>query len=146
MIELRSTGTYFKVYIDRTLHIALREDEAKLSYVIIRRHVTLFFEWLKTLSVEPLIKSMYLKASEAAEQESNRVIENGYIPKEYEYAVQKATLQALKRFLHPFAERMRDGSDAMRIDTLIESMSFLMNEEAGEELSQSTCTFIPKGK
>jgi glutamyl-tRNA reductase len=127
-------------------NIALREDEAKLSYVIIRRHVTLFFEWLKTLSVEPLIKSMYLKASEAAEQESNRVIENGYIPKEYEYAVQKATLQALKRFLHPFAERMRDGSDAMRIDTLIESMSFLMNEEAGEELSQSTCTFIPKGK
>lgn len=127
-------------------NIALREDEAKLSYVIIRRHVVGFFEWLKTQSVEPLIKNMYLKAHEAALQESNRVMENGYIPKEYEYAVQKATLQALKRFLHPFAERMRDGSDPMRVDTLIESMSFLMNQEEGSDLSQTSCTYYPKGK
>lgn len=70
-------------------NIALREDEAKLSYVIVRRHVTGFFEWLKTLSIEPLIKNMYLRASDAALCESDRVIENGYIPKEYEYALQK---------------------------------------------------------
>jgi len=127
-------------------NIALREDEAKLSYVIIRRHVVGFFEWLKTLSIEPLIKNMYLKATNAAHEESKRVIENGYIPKEYEYALQKATLQALKRFLHPFAERMRDGSDPMRVDTLIESMSFLMNQEEGSDLSQTSCTYYPKGK
>jgi len=127
-------------------NIALREDEAKLSYVIIRRHVIGFFEWLKTLSIEPLIKSMYLKASNAAHQESIRVIENGYIPKEYEHAVEKATLQALKRFLHPFAERMRDGSDSMRVDALIEAMSFLMNQEEGSDLSQTSCTYYPKGK
>ncbi|AFV97860.1 MULTISPECIES: glutamyl-tRNA reductase [unclassified Sulfuricurvum] len=127
-------------------NIALREDEAKLSYVIIRRHVIGFFEWLKTLSVEPLIKNMYLRASDAAFQESTRVLENGYIPKEYEQAVHKATLQALKRFLHPFAERMRDGSDPMRVDALIESMSFLMNQEEGDDLSQNSCTYYPKGK
>jgi glutamyl-tRNA reductase len=127
-------------------NIALREDEAKLSYVIIRRHVIGFFEWLKTLSVEPLIKSIYLRATDSACAEATRVIENGYIPKEYEYAIQKATLQALKRFLHPFSERMRDGSDSMRVDTLIESMSFLMNQEEGEDLSQHSCTYYPKGK
>ena len=64
-------------------NIALREDEAKVSFVIVRRHVALFFEWLKTLSIEPLIKSLYLKAGEAANAEASRVIENGYIPKEY---------------------------------------------------------------
>lgn len=127
-------------------NIALREDEAKLSYVIIRRHVVAFFEWLKTQTVEPLIKNMYLKAHDAALQEATRVIENGYIPKEYEHAVQKATLQTLKRFLHPFAERMRDGSDPMRVDTLIEAMSFLMNQEEGDDLSQTSCTYYPKGK
>jgi len=127
-------------------NIALREDEAKLSYVIIRRHVIGFFEWLKILSVEPLIKNMYLKASDAALQEATRVIENGYIPKEYEHAIHKATHQALKRFLHPFAERMRDGSDPMRVDALIESMSFLMNQEEGSDLSQNFCTYYPKGK
>jgi glutamyl-tRNA reductase len=127
-------------------NIALREDEAKLSYVIIRRHVALFFEWLKTLSVEPLIKNMYLRASDAVYQESSRVIRNGYIPKEYEEALRKATLQTLKRFLHPFAERMRDGSDPKRVDALIESMSFLMDQEEGSDLSQHSCTYYPKGK
>ncbi|MDD3595948.1 glutamyl-tRNA reductase [Sulfuricurvum sp.] len=127
-------------------NIALREDEAKLSYVIVRRHVLGFFEWLKSLSVEPLIKSMYVQAYQAAYEEATRVMDHGYIPKEYEYAVRKATEQALKRFLHPFAERMRDGSDPMRIDTLIESMSFLMNQEEGSDLSQNACTYYPKGK
>ncbi|MBD3809015.1 MAG: glutamyl-tRNA reductase [Sulfuricurvum sp.] len=127
-------------------NIALREDEARLSYVIVRRHVTLFFEWLKTLSVEPLIKNIYLRASDAALSEASRVIQNGYIPKEYSNAVHKATLQALKRFLHPFTVRMRDGSDPMRIDTLIESMSFLMNEEEGNDLSKDSCSYYPKGK
>lgn len=127
-------------------NIALREDEAKLSYVIVRRQVAQFFEWLKTLSIEPLIKSLYIRADEAANAESTRVIASGYIPKEYEHAVRKATAQALKRFLHPFASRMRDGSDAMQVDTLIESMSFLMEQEEGDDLSQSSCTYLPKGK
>jgi len=127
-------------------NIALREDEAKLSYVIIRRHVVGFFEWLKTLSIEPLIKSMYVRAYRAAANETARVIENGYIPQEHADAVQKATEQALKRFLHPFAQRMRDGSDAMRVDALIESMSFLMEQDEGEEMSQTSCKYYPKGK
>lgn len=127
-------------------NIALREDEAKLSYVIVRRHVTQFFEWLKTLSIEPLIKSLYLRAEEAAAAESARVIASGYLPKEYESVLRKATIQTLKRFLHPFSERMRDGSDAMHVDALIESMSFLMEQEEGSDLSQRFCTYLPKGK
>lgn len=127
-------------------NIALREDEAKLSYVIVSRHTVGFFEWLKTLSIEPLIKSLYERAYQSAIEESARVIDKGFIPKEYEYAVQKATLQALKRFLHPVASRMRDGSNAMRIDALVESMSFLMEHDEGEEMSQNSCKYYPKGK
>ncbi len=127
-------------------NIALREDEAKVSFVIVRRHVAMFFEWLKTLSIEPLIKSLYLRAEEAASAEAARILSNGYLPKEYEYAVHKATLQALKRFLHPFACRMRDGADPMKADALIEAMSFLMEHEEGDDLSQKTCTYYPKGK
>ena len=127
-------------------NIALREDEAKLSYVIVRRHVTLFFEWLKTLSIEPLIKSLYLRAEEAAEAETARIMKNGYLPKEYENAVRKTTTQTLKRFLHPFAQRMRDGSDPLKADALIEAINFLLDTEEGSDLSQKTCTYHTKGK
>ncbi len=127
-------------------NIALREDEAKLSYIIVRRHVAQFFEWLKTLSIEPLIKTLYLRAREAAEAESGRIIRNGYIPREYEDAVRKAAIQTLKRFLHPIAERMRDGSDAIKVDLLIESMNFLLDAEEGSDLAQKACTYYTKGK
>lgn len=129
-----------------TENIALREDEARVSYTIVRNHVSLYFEWLKTLSIEPLIKGLYQRAYEAAACETERVIEKGFIPKEYEYALRKATEQTMKRFLHPFAERMRDGSEPLRVDSLIESMSFLMEREEGDELSSRSCTYYPKGK
>jgi glutamyl-tRNA reductase len=127
-------------------NIAMREDEARTSFVLVSRHSTTFFETLKTLSIEPLIKSLYTLAYNSANEESARVLENGFIPKEYEYELQKAMQQALKRFLHPFSSRMRDGSDAMRVDALIQSMSFLMDQEEGEEMSQSSCKYYPKGK
>lgn len=126
-------------------NISIREHEARASFMLVSRHTTAFFEWLKSLSIEPLIKNLYLRATQSAQEESQRVIEKGFIAKEYEYALQKATQQALKRFLHPFAQRMRDGSDSMRVDTLIESMSFLMNQEEGDEMLQTTCKYYPKG-
>jgi glutamyl-tRNA reductase len=109
-------------------NIGLREDEARTSFVVIGRQTAAFFEWLKGLTIEPLIKTMYQSAHACAQEESARVIDKGFIPKEYEAAVQKATQQALKRFLHPFSDRMRDASDPLRADALITAMSFLMNQ------------------
>jgi glutamyl-tRNA reductase len=109
-------------------NIGLREDEARTSFVLIGRQTTAFFEWLKGLTIEPLIKTMYQSAYVCAQEESNRVMEKGFIPKEYEAAVQKATQQALKRFLHPFSDRMRDAADPLRADALISAMSFLMDQ------------------
>ena len=109
-------------------NIGLREDEARTSFVVIGRQTTAFFEWLKGLTIEPLIKTIYTSAYVCAQAETARVIDKGFIPKEYEAAVQKATQQALKRFLHPFSDRMRDASDPLRADALITAMSFLMNQ------------------
>lgn len=109
-------------------NIALREDEARASFVVIGRQSAAFFEWLKGLTIEPLIKTMYESAYSCALAETQRVIDKGFVPKEHEAAVQKATEQALKRFLHPFAQRMRDASDPLRADSLIGAMSFLMNQ------------------
>ncbi len=111
-----------------TTNIALREDEARTSFVVIGRQATAFFEWLKALTIEPLIKTMYASAYDCAHTETVRVMDKGFIPKEYETAVEKATQQALKRFLHPFAQRMRDASDPLKADALMAAMSFLINQ------------------
>jgi len=118
-------------------NISMREDEARTSFVLVSRHATAFFEWLKALSIEPLIKNIYERASHAAYMEAARVIEKGFIPKEYEDELAKATQQALKRFLHPITQQMRSHTDPLRTDALIEALSFLMNDESTPTLQKS---------
>ncbi len=88
-------------------NIMSRNENARTAHSIIGRGVVEFFEWLNTLDIEPLIKEIYLKASQDAKDEANRVVKAGYIPKEYEAQLQKACEQTLKRFLHDMTCKMR---------------------------------------
>lgn len=118
-------------------NISMREDEARTSFVLVSRHATAFFEWLKALSIEPLIKNIYERAYHAAHIEAVRVIDKGFISKEYEDELEKATQQAVKRFLHPITEQMRCHADPLRTDALIDALSFLMNDDSTPTIQKS---------
>ena len=89
----------------------LREKSARAAQGIIGREIVTFFESLASLDIEPVIKEIYKKAYKAAEQESLRVMDKGFIPREYEQEAQKMCEQAIKRFLHDMTSSMRNSSD-----------------------------------
>ena len=96
--------------------MGFREDSARTAHSIVGRATVEFFELLNTLDIEPIIKEIYLKASRAAQQETSRVINSGYIPKEYESEVLKMSEQVLKRFLHDLTKNMRNVSEDSKSD------------------------------
>lgn len=104
---------------------ALREEEAKLCYSIVGRYTIEFFEWVQSLSIEPFIKGLYKKAMSCAKEETQRVIDKGFIPKEYEKQALKMNEQVMKRFLHDATKRMRLASHDSGSDELIESMKYI---------------------
>jgi glutamyl-tRNA reductase len=108
-------------------NIELRGESSRKAHGIIGRSIVDFFEWLDTLNVEPMVKEIYQKASIAAKTESDRVIKNGYIPKEYEAQVNKMALQVLKRFLHEMTAKMRDVSHELKSD--LGPMQHLINND-----------------
>ena len=112
----------------------LREEEARKAHTIIGRSTVAFFEWLDTLNIEPMIKEIYAKAFEAAKIESERVIKNGYIPKEYEAEVHKMGEQVMKRFLHEMTSKMRSVSEDSKSDMITGAMQFLINKDAETEM------------
>ena len=114
-------------------NITIREDEAKACYVIVGRYTIEFFDWLKSLSVEPMIKEIYLRAEQAALAETERVISKGFIPATYREEAQKMNEQVLKRFLHDLSTKIRDVSGETKADILVESLQFLLGEK-GENL------------
>jgi glutamyl-tRNA reductase len=116
-------------------NIILREDEAKTSYTIIGRHTIAFFDWLKSLSVEPLIKEIYLRGFKAAKEESVRAVSKGFIPKEYEFQAEKMCEQAIKRFLHDKMARIRNTSEQGQADMIIESLKYVLGIEDEDALT-----------
>jgi glutamyl-tRNA reductase len=110
-------------------NISVREDEAKESLLIVKKHVNSFFDWLQTLSIEPMIKEIYLRGFEAAHDETERVLEKGFIPKEYADEVTKLSEQVIKRFLHDFSERLRQTTDESRSQDLAHSLKYILELE-----------------
>ena len=126
-------------------NMTIREDEAKQSYAIIGRQTMQFYEWLRTLSVEPLIKEIYKHAELAAQEETQRVISHGYIPKEYEKEILKMNQQVLKRFLHEITHKIRQISGESNADTMIESIKFLLHDDKSKLPDKYKCEHMLKG-
>ncbi len=109
-----------KIIVDENM--SLRKDGARDAHHIIGRSVVEFFESINALDVEPIIKDIYEKAFLAAKQESDRAIEKGFIPKEYEYEARKMCEQTMKRFLHEIVTNMRNKTDITDSDISVKMM------------------------
>lgn len=110
-------------------NLMLREEEARASFSIVGRYTIEFYDWLKSLNMEPLIKELYRRAEMAAEAEAQRVVQKGFIPPEYAEAAQKMCQQALKRYLHPQTDRLRKVSEIGDTDAMIASLNFMLNRK-----------------
>jgi glutamyl-tRNA reductase len=110
-------------------NLEFREEAARAAHGIIGRGVVEFFDWLSAQDIEPTIKEIYLRADEAALQESSRAIHCGYIPKEYENEAKKMCEQALKTFLHDITHNMRNGSDDFKSELLNGAMSSIIKKK-----------------
>ncbi|MBL0707615.1 MAG: glutamyl-tRNA reductase [Sulfurimonas sp.] len=112
----------------------LREEEARKAHTIIGRSTVAFFDWLDTLNIEPMIKEIYEKAFKDAKIESDRVIDNGFIPKEYEKEVHKMAQQVIKRFLHEMTSKMRSVSEESKSDMITGALQFLIKQNTNVEI------------
>jgi len=113
---------------------AMRQEETLLAHEIIDRFSMEFFGWLKSLEIEPVLKQLYRMAEDAAQVESKRVIEKGFMPLEYEESLQKATSQSMKRFLHKISTRLRQSAAKPSADTTLQALQYLLGEENAPDL------------
>ena len=104
-----------------------RQQYVRQAYGIVGRSVVEFFEWLDALNVEPLIKEIYQKANKAVEEEMQRALKKGFLPKELEYEATKMAQQAMKRFLHDMTKKMREASSETKTDSITGAMQYVVN-------------------
>ena len=106
---------------------ALREEQAIRASEIVERYKEEFYEWLRTLSIEPVIKQMREHVSDAIDAEMKRAIKKGFVPSEHEENMRKMAEQMFKRFLHDPTQNLRASSSDKKNTNCIESVKRMFN-------------------
>lgn len=113
-------------------NLNLRKESLHKAYEIVGVATMEFSQWLQTLGVEPLIKKIRELAKNAALKEVQKAIKKGYIPKEYQYNVEKTLHQAFNVFLHNPTQHLREQANTQESDIIIEAIKgfFGIDEES----------------
>jgi glutamyl-tRNA reductase len=103
--------------VDETLE--LRASQAKEAYSIVGHMTDEFFIWLKTLSVEPVIKDMRLKSDAVIEKKLQNALKKKFIRNEDKENIEKLCKSVMAEFLHEPTNKLRETSKAKDGDIVL---------------------------
>ena len=123
---------------------ALKEEEANIAVDIVEKYRDEFFQWLRALSIEPVIKEMRLQAKNAIDNELNRAINKKFVPKEYESNIRKMSEQMFNRFLHDATQNLRQCSakidSSKRVDAIKDIFEIIPDDKNAKKYKKEHYT------
>uniref|UniRef100_UPI004048990F glutamyl-tRNA reductase n=1 Tax=Aliarcobacter sp. TaxID=2321116 RepID=UPI004048990F len=100
-------------------NMSLRAEQAKTAYGIVSRMSLEFFEWLKSLEIEPIVKHLYTKGDEIIEKKLKNAIKKGYVSANDEENIRKLCQTVITEYLHNPSKQLKDISKNMECDIVI---------------------------
>ena len=100
-------------------NMSLRAEQAKTAYSIVNKMSMEFFEWLKSLEVEPVIKHMYVKAEDIIAKKMETAIKKGFINREDEDNIKKLCQTVITEYLHQPSKKLKCISKDMECDIIV---------------------------
>ena len=106
-------------------NMSLRAQQAKTAYSIVNKMSLEFFEWLKSLEVEPVIKHMYVKGDEIINKKMQNAIKKGFINREDEENIKKLCQTVITEYLHQPSKKLKCISRDMECDVIVGTVQSL---------------------
>jgi len=100
-------------------NMALRASQAKEAYAIVGSMTTEFYNWLNTLSVEPVIKNLHLKSEEIIEKKLQNAIKKHFIRAEDQENIKKLCQTIMSEFLHQPTKKLKNVSNSHEGDIVL---------------------------
>jgi len=100
-------------------NMSLRAEQAKTAYGIVSRMSLEFFEWLKSLEIEPIVKNLYIKGNEIIDKKVKNAIKKGFIKSEDEENIRKLCLTVITEYLHQPSKKLKDISKNVECDLVV---------------------------
>ena len=128
-------------------NMSLRAEQAKTAYSIVSKMSIEFFDWLKSLEIEPIIKSLYVKGDKVIDKKIDNAIKKGFINPKDEENIRKLCQTVITEYLHTPSKKLKDISKNMECDVVvgtIQNMFSLKNETA--VFNSHKCEHLEKNK
>ena len=93
-------------------NMALRASKAKEAYSIVGSMTMEFYNWLNTLSIEPIIKNIHLKSEEIIEKKLQNAIKKHFIRAEDQENIKKLCQTVMSEFLHHPTTKLKNLSNS----------------------------------
>jgi len=110
-------------------NIEIRNNRAKEAYSIVKRFTDEFYVWLKSLDVEPTIKSIYLNANKIIDKKVENAINKGFIPDSNVDNIKKLCQTVINEFLYQPSKNLRNTSNSLKSDDMVETIQYLCGIE-----------------
>jgi glutamyl-tRNA reductase len=108
-------------------NIAERENEVRKAHGIVGRFSEDFFNWISSLSVQPILKELYSKAEKNAIEEVQRAVSKKFISESEQANVEKVAIQTTKKLLHGLSKRLKATTKSPSFDLIAESLDYLFD-------------------
>jgi glutamyl-tRNA reductase len=119
-------------------NMSLRAEQAKQAYGIVNQSSGEFFEWLKSLEVEPVVKHLYLKGSDVIEKRLENAIKKGFINANDQENIKKLCQTVLSEFLHEPTVQLKAISKHVECDIVLGTVQSIFGLE-GESNTIHNC-------
>lgn len=100
-------------------NMALRASQAKEAYSIVGSMTSEFYNWLNTLSVEPIIKELHLKSDEIIEKKLQSAIKKHFIKSSDQENIKKLCQTVMAEFLHNPTVKLKNVSNSHEGDIVL---------------------------
>ncbi len=111
-------------------NMSLRAKQAKQAYLIVNKESGEFFDWLKTLEVEPVVKHLYLKANSVIDKKVTKAIKKGFIRADDKDNIKKLCETILSEFLHQPTTQLKSISKHMECDMVLGTVQNIFGLES----------------
>ncbi len=126
-------------------NMSLRAEQAKTAYGIVSRMSLEFFEWLKSLEIEPIVKNLYLKGETIIDKKVKNAIKKGFIRAEEEENIRKLCQTVITEYLHNPSKQLKDISKNMECDIVVGTVQKMFGLNSDSNLSNKyKCDHISK--
>ena len=126
-------------------NMSLRAEQAKTAYGIVSRMSMEFFEWLKSLEIEPIVKNLYIKGEEIIDKKVKNAIKKGFINEEDEENIRKLCQTVITEYLHNPSRQLKDISKNMECDVVIGTVQNMFGLSNDSNLSNKyKCDHLSK--